>query len=136
MGLYINIEHGYMPDPKEKWASFGYSKHALPGLVKHLGYKRLDKLDRDLAIEALIHLVEELDKGEGGEFNTDYWKDSSYYKTWLRKYSTDELSYFRSVYKVSSNEEVFAKHRRRDWRQTAIRFMLYYQAGYEIEYIP
>lgn len=98
---------------------------------------QLRDMDRKQAISALLEVIRELDKGNRGIFNDDYavmadekWSGGEETKT-----AWKTMRIFPSFHNSESYAEYTGRVMRERCREGAMRFFLYYKAGYIIEYI-
>jgi hypothetical protein len=140
MGWSIDIKSGVLPDPQERISSccscpgnFYYSVMEMTG-------KQLRHMTREEAIDALHRLIIELDKGDAGHFNNAWAVAAD--ESWSKGRETRE-EYAKFEYMVNNSKIIlpfndyvtFCGHHSRDSvRGSALRFFLYYKAGYEIAY--
>ena len=93
--------------------------------------KQLREMMVDEAILSLKEVIFEVDKGNEGLFSDQYGVDSD--KQWS---DGKELGDAWLMYgKFMSYKEFCGKEVRERIREAAVRFLLYYVAGYKIEYV-
>ncbi len=140
MGWSIDIKSNVLPDPKERIHSccscpgnFYYSVMEMTG-------KQLRHMKKKEAIIALHDLILEVDKGNAGRF-TDEWAVDADQK-WSEGRETREefakwdgiVNHSKIVLPFNDYTSFCGHHTRENVRQSAMRFFLYYKAGYEIIY--
>jgi hypothetical protein len=140
MGWSINIKSDVLPDPKERISSccscpgnFYYSVMEMTG-------KQLRNMKKKEAIEALHDLILEVDKGNAGMF-TDEWAVDADQKWSKGEETRKEYEKFEGwvnnpkiILPFTDYTSFCGSHARDNVRESALRFFLYYKAGYEITY--
>jgi hypothetical protein len=137
MGWSVEITGDNLPDLQERISSVC----ACPGnfyyCVMEMAGKQLRQMDKDEAIWALQNLIAELDKGNFGYFNDKWavhsdsqWSDGretlAEYAKW--EHITDH------PFPFDDYTSFCGWHTRDRIREDALRFFLYYKAGYNINY--
>jgi hypothetical protein len=140
MGWSIDIKSNVLPDPKEPI----FSVCSCPGnfyySVMEMTGKQLRHMKKKEAIIALHDLILEIDKGNAGRFTDDWAVDAD--QKWSEGKETREE--FEKWIEILKRQEVVlpfndyksfcGEHTRDRVRESAMRFFLYYKAGYEITY--
>jgi hypothetical protein len=146
LSLLLEIFMGYsikviakegLPPAAEPIVSSGTGPGSLLGCVREFGYNSIPYLTREQACEALLQVIEEIDKGEDGVFNTAYWKECDY--RWTRNQNMNqEIAEYRMLWThMRMDPELWwGMYKRERFREDVFRFFLYYKAGYDIEYEP
>jgi len=143
MGWSITITppSGY-PDVKESIASFSRCSGNLYMSVFEIKDKFLKDMGKDEALCAIKEVIAEIDKGNEGKFSNAYaiaadmaWSGG---KEKMREWDQikDYVGYVRekSSLPYQNYEEFCGYEMRGQIRESAVRFFLYYAAGYQIEY--
>ena len=127
-----------MPDVQEPICSFSSCPGNMYVSVREMKGKQLQDMDQEEAIEALKEVILEVDKGNEGRFNNDYAVASD--KQWSEGRETMDgwkkvQQYIhRASFPYKTYEEYCGHEMRERIRETSVRFLLYYKAGYEITY--
>lgn len=147
MGMDVTITApAGLPEAREPVAGYAYSRGNIANAITELGrgFDRLDRLDPETAAAALTLLIEELDRGEKGHFDTAWYMECD--RSWsggreFRQHATDHarvLSFFQKNSApgetVPTAESLFASSRRETMRSDAFRFVCYYRLGYTVEW--
>lgn len=128
-----------MPDVQEPVVSFANCPGNMMIAVKDLTGFHIKDMDSNQAINALVNIIDEIDKGDVGRFNNSYavladklWSDGvETTKEW------DKIKHFAHTLPslpYHTYEEFCGYTMRSRIRETSIRFLLYYKAGYLITY--
>lgn len=139
--IYVTAPPG-LPDPKEPIFSFVRASGNIMMAPKVLGYRSLDDIpDRKVAASILVDVIAELDKGNAGGFSDQWCVDAD-----LRWSGGKEMREAWEQVRAWRNgpgpdylrsPETYWGHVTRDrLRKDAMRFLLYYLAGYEIRWSP
>lgn len=127
-----------MPDVREPVCAFGCCSGNMYVSVLEMKGKQLSDMDRDEAIEALKELIAEVDKGNEGRFNDTYGVEAdvkwSKGQETLKEWEKFEPHVHRCRWPYKTYEEFCGHELRNRVRETAVRFILYYKSGYEINY--
>jgi hypothetical protein len=129
MSWDIYITHPELPDPNEPIISIGTGPSAFPGAIKDKTGVDPKDWQPDFAITELKWFIAECDKRDKGQFN-NLWcvalKDREADADW------DKYCHFLS--RTHSYTTWIGQTIRSRMREAAMRFLLYYVAGYEIKY--
>jgi len=128
------------PDPKEIVSSMCHCEGNLALATERVGFKKLPHIDNPKeAQEAILKVIEEIDKENSGVFNDDWceaadlsWSGGKEMAESWRGW--DEL--IRRGHKMSFTDEktCWGMTKRTNLRESAIRFYLYYKSGYEVNF--
>ena len=125
------------PDVEEKIISFASCGGNMYTAVRELKKRDLKEMTTDEAISALKDLIVELNKEDKGIFSNNYcvacdlqWSEGRETESEWSKYKS-HIKYFP----FKNYEEFCGWHIRNRIKETSIRFLLYYVAGYEITYV-
>ena len=125
-----------LPDVNEPIISFSSCAGNICSSVAEMKGKHLSAMDRDEAITALKDLIKEIDKQNDGIFTDRYAVDSD--KQWSdgKETTTDWLKFEPYLDKMpfKTYEQYCGYSLRERVRKTAVRFFLYYTAGYEVTF--
>jgi hypothetical protein len=135
--IEITAPEGY-PDVQEPIQGFSKCSGNLYMGVLEMKEKQLRYMEPKEAITALIDLINELDKGNDGRFSDTYaveadqrWSEGKESRREWEKYEpylqTHNLPF-------KTYEQFCSITMRGHIRESAVRFLLYYTAGYKIEY--
>lgn len=128
---------GDLPEVQEPFGNLSTREGTFLRATEYLGYPMLHDCSPEQAREALLKVIEELDKGEDGFFCTAFWEE-----TRPQIFETD-YSRWESVFRKNAPEgESFTEAARRMscssyrlmWREAAFRFFSYYTMGYQIDW--
>lgn len=147
MGYGVEIRHPTLPDVREPISSFAGCPGNMYYAVYELTGLRLCDMPcehaSDQIVEALQKVIAELDKGNDGMFNDQYacdadlkWSQGRETREEYSKWGPAlESSLARGFKLPFNNYPSFCGWTLRERiRETAVRFMLYYLAGYKITY--
>ena len=139
MGWSVDIQPpAGMPDVQEPVISFSSCPGNMYVAVRDMKEKQLREMTQDEAIESLIDVINEVDKGNEGRFNNDYAVASD--KQWsegretMEEWKKVEHYIHRASFPYKTYEEFCGHKMRERIRETSVRFLLYYKAGYQITY--
>lgn len=142
IGVHIIPPPG-LPDPKEPVSAFARAPGNIMTASEVLGYRSLDDIpDPVVARGVLVDVIAELDKGDAGRFSDQWCADAD--RRWSRELEMRqtwsriapcvrpgvEPDYMQSMHTY------WGHITRERLRADAVRFLLYYLAGYEIRWIP
>ena len=124
-----------LPDVDEPISSFCWCPGNMYMCVKELTGTQLNHMTREQAIVALLRVIVELDKGNEGMFSDAYAVDADMKwsngvesrKEWEKWACIQHFPY--ADYTTCTGHEM-----RTRCRDAALRFFLYYKAGYEVRY--
>lgn len=131
------------PDPQEPVSSFARVPGNIMTAPEVLGYRSLDDIpDREVAKAILIDVITEIDKDDVGRFSDQWCVDADL--RWsggkeMREAYRQIAPYMRPGIGPSymqSERAYWGRCTRDRLRQEAIRFLLYYLAGYEVRWSP
>lgn len=124
---------GDLPEVSERYASFCQCPGNMYYSIIEMKDKQLRDMDRDECISSLIDLIAELSKGEEGRFTNKWAVEAD--EHWSQGRETRaEWVRLPPQLRTNSYEEYTGQSTRERIREDAIRFLLYYKAGYDIEY--
>lgn len=142
MSWGINIKSDTLPDPQECISSVCDCPGNFYTAVREMKGQQLRQMETADAINALTDLITEIDKGNSGLFSNEWCKDSD--EKWSKGRETrEEYAKWTAVF---LNRQVPAHLPFNDYtsfcgytvreriREGAVRFFLYYKAGYQITY--
>ena len=139
MGWSIDVDAPKgMPDVQEPIISVSSCSGNFYVAVREMKEKQLREMNPDEAIEALIDVINEVDKGNEGRFNNDYAVASD--KQWsegretLKGWNEVKQYLHRGSFPYKTYEEYCGHEMRKRIREASVRFLLYYKAGYQIAY--
>lgn len=121
-----------LPDVEERISSFCHCPGNMYMCVSELKKKQLREMDATEAIGALKEVIYEIDKGNAGMFDDKYAVEAD--EKWSKGEETKESWELMRKFSVISYSEHCGRELRERCRETAVRFLLYYIAGYSIEY--
>lgn len=131
---------GTKPDVRERIASFSCCPGNMYYCVKELcGMFLHEMTHKELQIGALVGVIAELDKGNDGKFNDQYCVDAD--EKWSKGKETkkdwlewSDIISRRPDLKLGFHDYTsFCGHTiRARCREDAVRFYLYYKAGYDV----
>ena len=143
VNIYIIPPPG-LPDPQEPISSFANVPGNIMTAPEVIGCARLDDIPAvntasSAHVQVLTQLIAELDKGNEGKFSDQWCVDTD-----LRWSSGREMreawhqiaSYMPWTGKYESERTYWGCLKRDQLRKDAMRFLLYYLAGYEIRWSP
>jgi hypothetical protein len=133
MSWSVDIAHNNLPDPDEPIVSFCSCDGNFLRAIYFKTSISPSLWTREFAIEQLQWFISEIDKGDCGDFN-DSWCVESDQKWSKGRESQESYNEFRDFIKLSYQQWTGIE-KRRDMRNVAMRFLLYYIAGYNIEFI-
>lgn len=124
------------PDVQEAICSFSHCPGNMYVSVMEMTGKQLREMTMPEAIIALKDLIAEIDKGDEGRFSNAYavvsdqkWSEG---RETMREWTRFSSHLDRMPFKTY--DEYCGYSLRTRIRETATRFLLYYVAGYQIEY--
>ena len=128
------------PDVQESISSCSKCPGNFYMCVLEMKEKQLRYMERDECISSLKDVIAEIDKGNEGRFSNQYCVDAD--TMWSKGRETmDEWTKYsvlpenRLAYMPFKTYEEFCGYDIRErMRKDAVRFLLYYVAGYNIEY--
>jgi hypothetical protein len=129
------------PDPKESISSFARCPGNIMMATEEIGHERLDRIKYpEESKKALIDVIAEIDKGNDGKFNDGWceeadrrWSDGKEAEESWRTYGSPLLSWGGPV-PWKNKKQYWGVTVRDRLRKEAVRFLLYYTAGYQIEW--
>ena len=142
MGYDVTVTHKdkTMPDVNEPIAGCSAVEGGNVVMApEKVGFKRLSHLEsKEECIDALLAVINELDKGDQGVWSNEYCLDID--KRWSEgresKREWDKISHISDRHDIpsymKSYEEYTGYCTRKRIREDATRFLLYYKAGYDI----
>lgn len=127
------------PDPREPIISFSLNTGNIMTAPVVLGYIwTLDEATPVQARKALQEIIAELDKGDAGEFSDAWWVRADL--RWSNGREMQEywerVGKYRTLLDGEGPDAQWGKMRREELRKDALRFFLYYAAGYEVRWSP
>lgn len=143
MGYYVEVKHESYPDVKEPVATYSVCKGNILSAIEELTGVHLSKAGPNTASASLASLIAELDKGNTGMFNDAYAADADL--KWSKgKESAEEYARWATALEHAlgkgtpmpfTDYQTFCGWRMRDrLRDDAVRFFLYYKAGYQVTF--
>jgi len=138
MGWSITITppEGF-PDVQESISSCSKCPGNFYMCVLEMKEKQLREMECGEAINALKDIVTELDKGNEGRFSNQYCVDAD--QVWSKgRETTEEWDKFKPYIDrmpFKTYEEFCGYNIRGNMRNDTVRFLLYYMAGYKIDYV-
>lgn len=131
----VIVPEGF-PKIDEPIVSFSHCPGNTYMAVSEMQGKQLRTMDAAEAINALKELIAEVDKGDQGRFNNTYAvvSDVQWSKGRETEKNWDRLKNCIQHMPFKTYEEYCGYELRTRIRETAVRFFLYYAAGYKIEY--
>jgi len=136
MSWSVTVTSPTLPDVQEPIFSFSSCPGNICSSVIEMKGKHLSDMSRKEAIKALKDLIKELDKENDGIFTDSYAVDSD--KQWSdgKETTTDWLKFEPYIDKMpfKTYEQYCGYSFRERVRITAVRFFLYYTAGYEVNF--
>ena len=141
MSFYVTITPPpNYPDVKELISSFAHCPGNIYTAVIALREKELKEMERSEAMDTLSEVINEVDKGDAGLFSNAYAVNADL--MWSEGRETqEEWKALVAIWSTQLCSQPFKSYNdfcgyklRSDLREVAIRFFLYYTAGYSIEY--
>ena len=125
-----------LPDVQEPIISFSNCSGNMYVSVVEMTGKQLREMTTPEAIAALKDLIAEIDKGDEGRFSNAYAVASDQQWSGGRETKTEweKFRYYLDHMPFKTYDEYCGYTLRTRVRETATRFLLYYVAGYQIEY--
>jgi hypothetical protein len=123
-----------MPDVDEPISGMSSCSGNIYSSLIDLSGKRLKELTRDEAIQSLKDMIAECDKEGEGFFTDDYAVKSDIQWSEGRETRKDWDEVYSKHPYYNSYEHYCGSQLRDRLRRTAVRFLLYYVAGYTITY--
>lgn len=143
MGWAIHIESETLPNPNEPISSVCDCPGNFYTAVRDMKTRQLREMETEEALNALSELITELDKNDLGFFSNEWCKNAD--QAWSQGRETrEEYSKWINCFNYRggipahmpfSDYVSFCGYTIRDnIRNPAVRFFLYYKAGYHITY--
>lgn len=122
-----------LPDVGCRVSSFAYCEGNILMNVQKVGFDRLDHLNPEDQIEALKTLITEIDKGDEGIFDDDFWVECDMKWSKGKEFTTfaDDMENV-AAYLNKTVEQMWGDHRRHQNREDAVLFLLSLLAGYKL----
>lgn len=140
MGWCVTILGQGLPDVNERVSSFSSCPGNMYTAVREMndGLQLRDMATVEMCSEALIRLINELDLGCRGRF-TDEWavaSDEAWSKGKETRKEFEDVRGFIGMHNLPYKDyQTFCGHTIRERiREDAIRFLLYYMAGYTVKF--
>ena len=134
----IIAPEGY-PDVQESVMSFCQCPGNMYMGVMEMKETQLRHMKTPEAIEALKELIAEVDKNNEGRFSDVYavnadmkWSEGRETRKEWEEWGS--LAYCRDAWPYKTYEEFCGAKLRKRMREDAVRFLLYYSAGYQVEF--
>lgn len=141
MGICVDViaPEGF-PDVNEPIVSFARCQGNIMMAPQHLGLPRLDHCADDKErLETLRIVIADLDKGPKSSFDEEYWEagdrqwsNGKEWRTLIRKWR--DMDHYLPGDKTPLERAI--EEKQEELRRHAMRFFLYFQAGYTVEWSP
>jgi hypothetical protein len=129
-----DIIHDTLPDPQERVSAFSSSQGSILRIIYDEFKISPTEWTRETAISGLKWLIKNIDLGNDGIFN-DAWCVEADMKWSKGRESREAFEPFRRLSNPPfAYEEYTGRNKRSSMRETAIRFLLYYIAGYNVKF--
>lgn len=132
MSWDVDITHETLPDPQESIMAFASSKGSILRIIYDQFGISPKEWTSEFAITSFKWLIKNIDLGNDGIFNDDWCVDAD--MQWSKGRESHESYDDLASFIPDTYEQWTGKLKRDDMRKTAIRFLLYYIAGYTVKF--